>query len=65
MYVYPRRDSIGGDLLHHPKVKIVPAPLMELSATFIRNAIKSGKDVRYMVPESVWEYMREMHFYER
>jgi nicotinate-nucleotide adenylyltransferase len=65
LYVYPRRDNPGGDMLHHPKVKIVPAPLMELSATFIRNAIKEGKDVRYMVPESVWEYMREMHFYER
>lgn len=65
LYVYPRKESTGGELLHHPKVKIIPAPLMELSATFIRNAIKAGKDVRYMLPESVWQYLREMHFYER
>jgi len=65
LYVYPRKESSGGELLHHPKVQVIPAPMMELSATFIRNAIKSGKDVRYMVPEAVWQYMREMHFYER
>ncbi|MFM2206355.1 MAG: hypothetical protein RL213_330 [Bacteroidota bacterium] len=65
LYVYPRRESDGGELLHHPKVKVVDAPLMELSATFIRKAIREGKDVRYMVPGAVWEQMREMHFYEK
>lgn len=65
LYVYPRKGSDGGDLLHHPNVKVIDAPMMELSATFIRNAIKSGKDVRYMLPSSVWDYIREMHFYER
>jgi len=65
LYVYPRRESDGGDLLQHHSVKLVNAPLMELSATFIRKAIRDGKDVRFMVPTAVWEYMREMHFYEK
>ena len=65
LYVYPRRDSDGGDLLHHPKVKTVDAPMMELSATFIRKSIREGKDVRYMLPSGVWDYIREMHFYEK
>jgi len=64
LYVYPRKDSDGGELLHHPKVKVINAPLMELSSTFIREAIVAGKDVRYMVPAAAWNYMREMHFYE-
>lgn len=65
LYVYPRKESDGGSLLHHPKVKVFHAPHMELSATFIRDSIRQKKDVRYMLPQSVWEYIREMHFYEK
>jgi len=65
LYVYPRPKSNGGELIKHPKVKFVEAPLMEISASFIRDGIKSKKDVRYMMPESVWNYIEEMHFYEK
>ena len=47
-----------------PKVKLVPAPLMELSSSFIRDAIKAKKNVQYMVPEKVWEFLEEMNFYK-
>ena len=63
LYVYPRKDSTGGDLINHPKVKIIPAPLMEISSSFIRQSLKDKKDVRYMMPEKVWEYVDEMNFY--
>ena len=36
LYVYPRKDSAGGELINHPKVKKIPAPLMEISSSFIR-----------------------------
>jgi nicotinate-nucleotide adenylyltransferase len=65
IYVYPRPLHDGGNLRGHPRVKWVNAPHMELSSTFIRNAIKEGKDVRYMMPEAVASYIDEMHFYER
>jgi len=65
IYVYPRPLSDGGDLKNHARVKMIDAPLMEISASFIRNSIKQKKDVRYMVPESVWNYIEEMHFYEK
>lgn len=65
LYVYPRPESKGSDLEKHKNVKMVNAPLMELSSTEIRNAVKEKKDVRYFVPPAVWEYMREMHFYEK
>jgi nicotinate-nucleotide adenylyltransferase len=64
LYVYPRKDLEGGDLLSHPKVKIIQAPLMEISSSFIRESIKNKKDVRYMMPEKVWEYIDEMNFYK-
>ena len=64
LYVYPRKADDGGELLHHKKVKVIEAPLMELSSTFIRESIKNKKDVRYMLPEKVWEYIDEMNFYK-
>lgn len=63
LYVYPRKDNPGGELLKHSKVKVITAPVMELSSSFIRQAIKDKKDVRYMMPEKVWEYIDEMNFY--
>lgn len=63
--VYPRPKSDGGPLLVHPHVKMVTAPHVEISSTFIREAIKAKKDVRYYVPPAAWDYIREMHFYEK
>ncbi len=65
LYVYPRPKSKENDLIKCKNVKMVNAPLMDLSSTAIRNALKEKKDVRYFVPPSVWEYIREMHFYEK
>lgn len=65
LYVYPRPNNDGGDLKNHANVKLVNAPIMEISSTAIRLAIKEKKDIRYFMPEEVWEYIREMHFYEK
>lgn len=65
LYVYPRPNSKTNELLKHKNVKMINAPLMEISSTAIRNAVKEKKDVRYFVPADVWEYIREMHFYEK
>jgi nicotinate-nucleotide adenylyltransferase len=37
---------------------------MKISATFIRNAIKQGKDIRYLLTEPVRKYIDEMNFYK-
>ncbi|HMU76316.1 MAG: nicotinate-nucleotide adenylyltransferase [Bacteroidetes bacterium] len=65
IYIYPRPDSDGGELKNHPSVKIIQAPLIEISSTFIRQAIKEGKDVRFYLPESVYDYIDEMNFYKK
>jgi nicotinate-nucleotide adenylyltransferase len=65
LYVYQRPENRKAALMNHKKVKFFDAPLMELSSTAIRTAVKEKKDVRYFVPPAVWEYMREMHFYEK
>jgi len=65
LYVYPRSGFDGGEFREHPKVKWTEAPQMEISSTFIRNAVRAGKDVRFYMPPEAYEYMKEMHFYEK
>ncbi len=65
IYVYPRKDYNESRFHLHPKIKLVETPLMEISSSFIRKSIKNKKDVRYMMPEVSYKYMRDMHFYEK
>jgi nicotinate-nucleotide adenylyltransferase len=39
------------------------APVMKVSSSFIRNAIKKNKDVRYLLTDPVHKYIDEMNFY--
>lgn len=66
IYVYPRvqEQKVETPFDSHKKIHIINAPLMELSSTFIRNAIKEGKNVQPMLPQYVWEYLDEMNFYK-
>lgn len=64
LYVYPRVDSNdGGELKHHSKVNYVEAPIISISSSFIRKAIKAQKDVRHYMPNEVSNYVDEMNFY--
>jgi nicotinate-nucleotide adenylyltransferase len=65
LYVYPRPNTEKSEFHSHPQIKLVNAPLMEVSSTEIRKAIQEKKDVRYFMPNAVWEYIKEMHFYEK
>lgn len=66
IYVYSRPGHSGGDLAEHPKIRLIEGvPLMELSASFIREAIRNGKDIRYMLPQDVYNYLDEMNFYRK
>ncbi len=63
LYVYPRPGSKSSTVMNHPNVKIIPAPLMDISATYIRNTIKLGKSIRYLVPDQVVGYIDRKQFY--
>jgi nicotinate-nucleotide adenylyltransferase len=66
LYVYPRISSkqIKSQFSNHPKVHNVDAPIIQISSTFIRKAIKNQKDIRTMLPDNVWKYIDEMNFYK-
>jgi nicotinate-nucleotide adenylyltransferase len=40
------------------------APVMKISASFIRKSIKENNDVRFLLSEPVHKYVEEMHFYK-
>ena len=53
IYVYPRYSlSVKGvgKILQHRNIKLIDAPRIDVSSTFIREAIKKGKDMRYFIP---------------
>ncbi len=66
LYVYPRvyENKKSSDLQSHSKVHFVAAPIVEISSTFIRKAIKNKKDIRVLLPYEVWKYVDEMNFYK-
>lgn len=63
LYVYPRPHVQLSDLREHPNVRIVDAPLLDISATFIRNCIRKDQSIRYLVPDAVEEMIRAKAFY--
>lgn len=49
---------------HGANISILQAPLLQLSATEIRDNIRSGKSIRYLVPDAVREEIEQNHYYK-
>ena len=65
--VYPRvfdGEKNDAEYLQHENISMIKAPVIELSATEIRNMIKEGKNVRPMLPPEVFEYLDGSSFYK-
>lgn len=63
LLVYPRPNARDLSLLDHPKVDLIKAPLLDISASYIREAIKQKKSIRYLVPETVEQFIEKKGFY--
>ena len=72
IFVYPRvlteqemeDNTIEFSSFNHSNVIRCQAPIMKISSSFIRKAIKNGKDVRYLLTPEVFKYVDEMNFYK-
>ena len=66
IYVYPRlsEGKVLDALQGHEHVVYIKTPIIELSATAIREDIAQGKDVRPMLPAQVWSYIDKWGFYK-
>lgn len=66
IYVYKRPGYDDGSYANHPNVHILShVPMMEISATFIRQAISDGKSIQYLVPDGVFKYIDESAMYTK
>jgi nicotinate-nucleotide adenylyltransferase len=77
IFVYPRLDAKDRTskitpskynyltIKNHPKVHYINAPIVEISATFIRESIKNKKNVQPLLPNKVWEYIDHNNLYKK
>ncbi|PVX49821.1 nicotinate-nucleotide adenylyltransferase [Balneicella halophila] len=61
--VYPRPTFDVADFKYEGNLKVVNAPLMEISSSLIRKMYAEGKDPSFFLAPSVYQYIEEMHFY--
>ncbi len=77
IYVYPRALTeqeqqentneriVEQNILNTGNIICCNAPVMKVSASFIRQSIKNKKDTRYLLTEGVYKYVQEMNFYKK
>ena len=63
IYVYKRPTYALGELESHESISLFDAPMMEISSSYIRNEIKEGRSIRYLVPEKVEDHILEAGVY--
>ncbi len=65
LYVYSRPGFEGGEYATHPSIKIVEAPLIEVSSSYIRKALREKHDVRYFLHVAVYQYIMKEGLYQK
>lgn len=57
--IYPRPGYPIKEEALPETVELIQSPMLEISSTFIRQALKEGKDIRYFLHPKVWEYINK------
>ena len=60
IYVYPRPGTALPDLAAFPRVQVMAAPLLDISATYIRESLRTGHSIRYLVPDTVADELQKV-----
>ena len=63
LYIY-NRPGFSIENIHGGNIKILVAPLLEISSTHIRYLIKKDKSIRYLLPDSVKEEIEKNNYYK-
>ena len=63
-FIIYKRQGFEVDDTWQANINILNAPLLQISATNIRENIKTGKTIRYLVPEKVREEIEQNRYYK-
>ena len=58
LLIYPRPGFEVDEAMLPPHVRMVHAPCIEVSSTFVRQALRQGKDVRFFLPAKVYDEVK-------
>lgn len=65
IHIYQRPGSEKLEPPHGAKVFMHEVPLLYISSTHIRKLIRDGHSIRYLVPESVYQFLDGSHLYRQ
>lgn len=65
IHIYQRPGSEKLEPPHGAKVFMHDVPLLYISSTHIRKLIRDGHSIRYLVPESVYQFLDGSHLYRQ
>ncbi len=63
LYIYNRPGFVVDNMIG-ADIKIVDAPLLEISSTHIRKLIKEKKSIRFLLPDKVMEEIEKNNYYK-
>ncbi len=63
-YVY-NRTTKNNPFPNNKNVHFLEFPLLDISSTFLRDELKTGRSIQYFVPENVWEYIDKYNLYKK
>lgn len=63
IFVYPRPGADTSEWENHPSIVFTDTPAMEISSTFLRNAIKDKKNIQFFVPDKVLAFIEGKSLY--
>lgn len=71
LFVYPRpfrmpdlKEKIPAEVLNHTNLKMVEAPILDISATYIRKRVQARKSIKYLVPDKVADLIYSRKLYD-
>lgn len=63
LLVYPRPGERVKSLPEGGKITMVEAPLLDISATYIRKCVRQDRSVKYLVPDTVAQFIYDRKLY--
>lgn len=63
LYAYPRPGAFVPNLIEFPRARLVTAPMLDISGTFIRQSVRDKKSIRYLVPGAVEKEIATQDYY--